>query len=548
MRSCHLPRSRHANRVASALAAALALAALAVGGDAGAQTLLPPGQSDDPSRFGIKPQPRPNGLRGPFDPAADDGADVRLDDSDRDERRRRSRTREEEENRRDRDDDKALDPARDAKAEGIVSDLEEPKDDDGVIEPPDPDAERDPDLVEPDEAAAVDALLAGDPEEREPGQPGPYDPLGVRVGSFLVFPELLLEGLFTDNALQSPDTPRSDTAFALAPALEFRSDWNRHLLEGEVRALTSSYAKFDNQNDESFLSSLRGRIDVTRKTNIETRAAYERTLEELSSEETPTGAAERTPIKAARASVQLSHRFNRLTASLRGAIDDYDYDNVRLINGGIANNNDRDYLQQQLVGRLSHELRPGVAAFVEGTGNVRDYASAFDDNGLRRDSTGYTVVAGITLDFGKITGELAAGFARQTPEDLRLEDVEGLIFNAALVWQATALTKVSLRANSTIDETTAVDSAASLRRSVELAVEHAFRPHLIAGVALGYEHEDFTQSGQVDQDYIVGVTGEYRLSRAVALVGRYEWAKSTSTAPDRDYVENQFRLGVRLRR
>lgn len=536
----------------------LALAALTVcAAPAGAQIVPDQGLRDGGGLFDRDrerdQQTLPNGLRGEFDPNAD--AD---NDTDRQEQgRRRSddlsgrRGRRDQTLRDDGDGDRERDPEREARRVPVrpgeedqtarrvnERDNGEERDrDDPLVPQPEP----------PDDAERREETT--DPDARRPEQPGPYDPLGVRVGSFLVFPEMLLETVFSDNALQSPNDARRDNARAITSSLRFRSNWSRHLLEGGAHSLFSYYSEFDQQNDKDYGANLRGRLDVSRKTRIESAASYERTLEELSDTDSPAGAAERTPIKTSQASLQLSRQFNRLTALVRGVVTKNDYDDVPLINGGVANNDDRDYTEQQIVSRLSYGFRPGVAAFVEGSRNRRDYDSPVDDDGIRRDSTGYTILSGLTLDLGsKLTGEFSGGFARQTPKDSALEDVEGPIVNAALVWRATPLTTLRFNATSEIRETTSVDSAGSLVHTARLALEHAFRRNLIAGVSIGYEFEDFAQSHQEDRDYLAGLTAEYRLSRSLALVGRYDFTKSTSSVPDSDYIENKVRLGLRLRR
>ncbi len=401
----------------------------------------------------------------------------------------------------------------------------------------------------------ADPLLASDSDDdraatgRDISETSPYDATGIRVGSFLLFPELSVETVFTDNVLQSSTSARSDHAYALSPSLVLRSDWSRHSLEATLAATRSYYDDFQEQDDETYAGALQGRFDVTRRTAIQLDTAYLFDKEEVSSDDTPAGAAERTPFIIRSAEAELRHRFNRLTASLRGRLSDEDYDDVALIGGGTANNDDRDLTEREVTGRLSYEFRPGVAGFIEGSRNERDFDTPIDDNGIRSGSQGYRALTGLTLEFtGKLTGEIAAGFARQTPEETRLEDVSGLIFTAGLEWRATPLTTLRFDATSEIEETTLANSAGALVRRAEISVEHAFRENIIAGIAFGYEMEDFSGSGQQDRDYTAGITGEYLLTPSAALTGSYEFNKSTSSIPGNDYVENEVRLGFRLRR
>lgn len=538
MRWCRLPRSKKSlwsGYPGVTLLAAGALAGCCAG--AWAQS----SRQDDLNRFAVPTvDPETSGPMSGFrrqidpdserDPFAEDRA------RERDDRRRE----------RDRDDDTGSDAA-------------------GNDEPPDPledGAERqeeDPDgeslRIENNEAqtddarAEAEALVDSSVSDAEETLTGAYDPVGIRLGSFLLFPELTTETLYTDNVLITTTNPQSDHALVLTPRLKAQSNWSRHYLEGNFGAVQSYYSEFDIQNENAYDINLLGRLDVMRRTQIEATALHERTLEDIDDVSAVDGAADRTPIITTGGTTELRHRFNRLTASLRGGITEFDYEDVPLIGGGIANNDDRDYTERKLTGRLSYEFQPGFSTFVEGSGNTREFAFRTDDDGIIRGSDGNQVLAGVALDLGaKLTGEMAAGYARQTPDETSFDDIAGFIFDAALRWRPSELTTVNFRAGSEIQETTLVDSPGSLLRTAELSVEHALRRNLIAGVSLGYAEEEYEGIDQVDRDYIFGLNGEYLLNRSMALVASYEHINSTRNVPDSDTIENLFRFGVRLRR
>lgn len=390
---------------------------------------------------------------------------------------------------------------------------------------------------------------AGQNNASEPAAIGPYDPLGVRVGSFLVFPQIGVEGVFNDNLLLSTTDSKSDHGLALTPSLTFRSQWSRHELTGGINGNYTFYNELTSEDDRAYDANLRGRIDVTRRTQIRAEADYATGQEERGSTDFPEGAAERPDFRTYGAAVQGDHRINRVRLRLRAEQATEDYDDSRLLNGAEENNDDRDYTERRLTGRIGYDLRPGVTAFVEASGNVRDFRQALDDNGLRNGSSGHQVQGGFSFELGsKLTGEVAAGYARQSPEEMSLRDIEGLVFNAGLVWAASALTTVRFDAASEISETTSASSAGSFVRTVGVSVEHALRRNVLLGAALGYEIESFADSNEEDKELVAALTGEYLLSRSAALTARFEHTDHTSNEPGQDYIENEVRVGLRLRR
>ncbi|RME99685.1 MAG: hypothetical protein D6773_12555, partial [Alphaproteobacteria bacterium] len=105
----------------------------------------------------------------------------------------------------------------------------------------------------------LDPLAAqeGERQARQGSEPaGPYDALGIRVGSFLIYPELHIERLYTDNALLSTSNPRSDQASVLTPSVTLRSNWSRHLLEGSVSGVRSYHSNFSGLDDKRLAAEL----------------------------------------------------------------------------------------------------------------------------------------------------------------------------------------------------------------------------------------------------------------------------------------------------
>lgn len=429
----------------------------------------------------------------------------------------------------------------------------------GVIfgEPPDPfreppDPLRDP-LTAPDLDWVQPERRAADPNDARQGAEGaeddPYAALGVRMGSFLLFPELSAESLYDDNLFLSSTNPKGDWALVLTPSLRVQSDWSRHSLTGTVSGVRSYYDRFSTENEKTFSAGFTGRLDIRRSTNLVAAANYSQFLESRSDTDFPSGVTERPMERTRDASLEGNHTFNRVTLTLRGEISQEDYEDGTLIDGSTVNNDDRDFTERRLVGRVAYEFQPGVATFFEGSRNVRDFPQTIDDDGTRNGSSGYDLQGGLSFQLsGKLTGEISAGYTFQTPDDATLSDIDGLILNAALEWQATGLTTVRLNASSDVNETMQAGSAGSIIRSASVSLEHLPRRHITLGASLGYSREEFSGSGNVDEDLELALTGEYNFTRGAALTAAYSHLDSTSSTPNSDYSVNQFRLGVRVRR
>lgn len=402
---------------------------------------------------------------------------------------------------------------------------------------PEPDALADP------EAQETDARVDREPEI------GPYDPLGVRVGSFLIFPEVGAGALFTDNVFESSRIRRSDQALVITPGISFRSNWSRHSFSGEADAELIRYKEFSSEDENNIDAALRGRIDVSRRTNIEGEVAFELEQESRGSINVPDAAAETPDEETTSAALQVNHRINRVTLSLGGEVVKEEFEDVALLGGGTFDNAQRDNTERELTGRVAREFQPGVAVFLEGSVNEIEFTNPVPPGGVSRDSDGYEAIVGVSLEIGgKITGEIGVGYAKQTPKSAFLHELDGVILNGNLTWRATGLTTLRFTAQSDVDTTTVVNSVGSLNQTVELAVEHALRRNVILGAALEYEIDDFGAANIEEHELTGTLSAEYRLNRSLALTAAYIYTDFNRTGNGDDYNENEFLVGVQMRR
>ena len=404
---------------------------------------------------------------------------------------------------------------------------------------------------EEDRAARAEPVdpLEEDPDALREPEIGPYDPLGVRVGSFLLFPQVEVGALFTDNVFESSDNRRSDRALVMQPGIGFRSNWSRHSLSGEANAELVRHEEFSSEDEDNIDAALRGRLDVSRRTNIEGEVAFEIEQESRGSINVPDAAAEAPDEETRSAALQVNHRINRVTLSLRGEIVEEEFEDVALAGGGTFDNAQRDNTERELTARIAREFKPGVGVFVEGSVNEIEFTNPVPAGGVSRDSEGYEVLAGVSLEIGgKITGEIGVGYAKQTPDAASLQEIDGLILNGNLTWRASGLTTLRFTAQSEVDTTIVADSVGSLNQTVEVAVEHALRRNVILGASLGYEIDDFGGADIEEHELTATVSAEYLLNRVLALAATYTYTDFDRTGNGDDYTENEVLVGLRVRR
>lgn len=375
----------------------------------------------------------------------------------------------------------------------------------------------------------------------------PFDPVGIRVGSLVLFTEAEIYARWSSNVFRSPRA-EGDSSLWVRPAARLVSNWRTHALELRAEGSFSRYADYSSEDDNGYALEARGRIDVTRRTDIQggllrTEADESRSAIDASS------AGPRPRVTTDQATLAARHRFNRLTVQLRGALTDTDYSDIRS-GATLVRSDDRDVRQGEEAARLTWELKPTLSAFTDIALVQRDHAASAAGDGLSRDSNGERYRIG--LSFGStgayLRGEASLGYGRQTADDARLGIVDGLLLDANLAWRMTEITTLLLTGRSEIEDTTTAGSLGAMTREVGLEARHALRRHLIASAGFNLLHRDFAGIDVEEREVRTSLGVEYFLAREAVLFTRYQHTDFRSDQPASDYVDNELRVGMRLRR
>ena len=399
----------------------------------------------------------------------------------------------------------------------------------------------------------------------------PYAALGLRVGSFTLYPAIeLIAG--HDSNISRSTTPKGASLYTIAPELQAQSNWSVHELKGELRGSYTGYSP----DTEPTLSrpnvngKLDGRIDVTKLTRIDLGGRVLVSTDDPGSPNLPAGLAKLPIFTTYGSSVGLGQKFNRFDLSLKGDAERTAYQDSTLIDGSTASNKDRNYNQYGAILRGGYELMPGVMPFVEVGIDTRRHDLPTDILGYQRNSKGVTGRIGSTFTMrGSLTGEISAGYAQRTYNDPRLDKISGLIGDASLIWTTNALTTVKFTAKSSIGESTIPGVSGILYRDVGLQVDHSFRRWLIGSLKLGFGLDSYkganvdpsivvdlcdcvvstpggTAADRVDKRFTAGLGLTYKLNRSMQIKSefRQEWLRSNVSGAD--YTASIFLLGLRF--
>jgi hypothetical protein len=375
----------------------------------------------------------------------------------------------------------------------------------------------------------------------------PYNPAGLRIGSFVLYPEAEIGGLYNSNVYRN-GSGAGAAAFEGLGSLRLVSDWRRHAFEIRASGRTTFYDRYASEDDRTWNLEARARIDITRRANLEAAVSHTSDRDVRSVIDAPTNASVRGEYTTDRVAATYNQQFGRMTLQVRGGLSEVTYADVPAVNGSLISNAPRNFTQADQAARLSWALNRKMAVFLDTSFRQRDYEVAATD-GIARSSSSERYRLGLLFSpLGpSLRGEVSVGWGHQGQWDRRLPDMDGFLFDASLAWKMSGLTTFLLSARSDFYDTTLAGSPGTLSREVGLQMRHALTRSLIGTLGVKYAVSPY-QGTSLEDRLLTGEAGvDYFLNANVSLYGRYQHLEFRSTDTTRDYTAEVVRVGVRLR-
>ncbi len=383
----------------------------------------------------------------------------------------------------------------------------------------------------------------------------PYDPVGIGVGTLRLTPFVETSGGYDSNPdrVSSGSNPTGSTFGRVDAGLRLRGDdWKRDNIEGDMRLGYVDYFNDEQASRADGAGNLIGRYDVTRDTAIDVTAHFNLDSQRPGAPAISSGVPNVTVLNrpiifSAGGSLGGTEKFNRLELSLRGSFDRAIFGDAYYSDGSTLLLSGTDFNDYGVTGRVAYEVTPDIKPFAETTYDIRIHDAQFDPYGYERDSDGLAARGGAKIKFSELlTGEAAGGYAERDYQDPRLPKLRGPTIDATLAYTPSALTTATLRAATTLYETTVTGAAGVYTRTYTAQLSHdLFRNFTLTGLGSYYTND--YQGGQLfERGYTAGVKLEYKLSRSIVVKASYSHERLNSSALDSNYTANVFMLGVRL--
>ncbi|MHB2165457.1 outer membrane beta-barrel protein [Alsobacter sp. R-9] len=376
----------------------------------------------------------------------------------------------------------------------------------------------------------------------------PYAPLGWRTGGLILRPSLEMLGGYDTNPNRIPNPGGGSPMVKTEAGLDVASDWQRHALRAVIRGAFYRFFDTPAADRPEATADIGLRLDAARDTTVDLAAVSRLTTQQPGIEQ-PFVTNQRGNIVEYGGTAGVTQRFGLASLGLRGGVLRTEYQDLSGPGGATINESDRNYNAYDVRLRAGYDATPGVQPFAEVALSQRLYDQTIDAGGYERSSNGWAGRVGTTLEFSRIvTGEVSLGYGARSYEDPRLQPIEGVLTDVALLWTPTPLTSVKLRASTDISETTVSGASGALVYAEGIEVTHALRRNLSLTAALGASQTLYQGVPITEDRYTAGLRLDWKLNRTVAVRASVAHERLDSSVQGADYTANVYLVGLRFQR
>ncbi len=358
-----------------------------------------------------------------------------------------------------------------------------------------------------------------------------FDPLGTRLGSFILRPQLE-EGLGYDDNVFGGGSRRGSWMLGTHPSLLVNSDWSRDSIGGYLGADDTRYLDQPRQSRTNWTASMGGTLAVGRDQLTLAVAHLGLHQDRTELDALPTDAPVAYQVDDVRAGYTIA--LNRVSITPSLAFSAYRYGNTTILGVPTAQAyRNRNVLQGAVTTRYEMAPQRNLVVVIRALGS---HYVAPQPGALSRDSTGYQVLVGVDDDSDAVWRyRVLFGWEVRDFAATQFRSHQAPIAEAALIWSPSGLTTVTASLNRSIEDAAQEGIAGYTYTSARLTLDHEYQRNVLLRLSAGVQHADFLQGGGQANGFSVGAGVTWLLNRNMRLSASYDFtdqkAASNPTLP-----------------
>lgn len=376
----------------------------------------------------------------------------------------------------------------------------------------------------------------------------PYEPIGVRVGTFILRPSITQGIGFERTKSGATTTSRTYSQTGFRGSLT--SDWSRHQLTIDAEGVYQRNISGTGETEPQARVNGDLRLDLSDNTIAHITGGYAFERESSTDPNAVSGASAQSGVQTLTGGASVTRDFGLIRGTLGADVQRRIYGAATLANGSKEDHSDRNYTEGTLTGRIGYELSPALIPYLEASVGRAIYDKK-QDILLQYDRSASILGAraGVEIDLGeKLRGDLGAGYKRAKFDDSRLAALEGLTVDGAVQWSPQRGTDLRLGLRTDLEPSSTSGESGYVSYGTTADLTHELRDNLVARLSAAYTLRDFSTSGTANQNiYLVGAGLTWNINRWLAMTGdvSYEVTRQSGAS---DTGITRAGIGLVLRR
>ncbi len=363
-------------------------------------------------------------------------------------------------------------------------------------------------------------------------------PPGLRVGSVIFHPRAQGGLYYDDNIFAQSSNRHGDWIEDVGVGTKAETDLSRHYFALGA-SLEGNHYDSDHSEDnwQGNLSGV-GRLDVTRGIQFGGDFAVRRLTVPRDSPDAINGTEPTVFHVYHGAASFLTTPDLKLDARVSAGADKINFNDVPS-SAGVIRTEDRDHDDRFVDATFGYRYLGPQEVYVHILADDDAYVQNVDFSGFQRNSTGYRVEGGATMDLGGLVfADLSAGYQRRNYADPRFGSTENPVGRAALMWNPSRITTVLADASYEFAQSFNTGSPGYDHQVYTLTVEHELHTDLMAIARAVEQERQFKALSRNDHIYGGDAGLEYRLDRGLFVEGEYRYRHQSSGDSLSDYSRN----------
>jgi hypothetical protein len=352
-----------------------------------------------------------------------------------------------------------------------------------------------------------------------------FDPLGSRLGGFVLKPQLT-EGLAYDDNVFGATNRLGSWILGTHPSLLLNSDWSRDSLGGYLGADDLRYLDQPQQSRTDWTASVGGTLAVGRDQLSLAVAHLALHQDRTQLDALPTD----TPVAYQVNDVRAGYTFalNRISIEPALAFSTFRYDNTTIL--GVPTSQayrNRDVLQASVTTRYEMAPQRNLLVVIRALGE--NYVAP-QPGQPTRNSTGYQALAGFSDDSDAVWRyRVLFGWEERDFAAPQFGSHQAPLAEGELIWSPSGLTTVAATLTRSIEDAAQEGVAGYTYTSARLTIDHEYRRDVLLRLSAGVQRAIFLQGGGQADGFTLGAGVSWLLNRHLRISADYAFTDQRST-------------------